>query len=153
MDEGGAVAGAAMLGCAPESGIGDDGIGAVNFFEMEVGESGDQARDVAAGGLHFNRDRDRVLVILNAEDHGQTAVGSGVERLPEFTFAGSAIAERDVGDFVAVELNVFELAVIAFGLGGGVGMLREIASGFGATYGLQNLAPGGRGQREAGASL
>src|ERR1035438_2304255 len=106
MDERRTIAGAAMLGGAPESGIGDDRIGAVYFFEMEVGESGDQARDVAAGGLHFNRDGDGVLVILDAEDHRQTAVGSGIERLPEFAFARGAIAERDVGDFVTVELDI-----------------------------------------------
>ena len=143
VDERGTIAGAAVVGGAPESGVGDDGIGAVNFFEMEIGEAGDQARDVAAGGLHFDRNRDRVLVVLHAEDHGQAAVGGGVQRLPEFAFAGGAVAERDVGDFVALELDVLELAVIAFGFLRGVGMLGEIASGFGASDGLQNLGAGG----------
>ncbi len=143
VDERRTVARAAIVGGAPEGGVGDDGIGAVDFFEMEVGEAGDQARNVAAGGLHFDRNGNRVLVVLHAENYRQAAVGGGVQRLPEFAFAGGAVAERDVGDFVALELDVLELAVIAFGFLRGVGMLGEIAAGFGASDGLQNLGAGG----------
>ena len=40
---------------------------------------------------------------------GSFLIGGGVQRLPEFAFAGGAVAERDVGDFVAVERDVLEL--------------------------------------------
>ena len=39
----GTVAGAAIVGGAVEGGVGHDRIGAVDFFEMEVREAGDQA--------------------------------------------------------------------------------------------------------------
>ena len=110
---------------------------------MKVGEIGDETRDVAAGSLHFDGDRDRVFVVLNAEEDGEAVVGGGVEGLPEFAFAGGAVAEGNVADFVAAELDIFELAVVAGGLGGGVGMAREVASGFGATDGVENLAARG----------
>src|ERR1700674_2813939 len=139
------MAAAAMISRAPESRVGDDGVGAVNLFEMEVGEAGDEARNVAAGGLHFPGNGNRIFVFLHAKNYGQAEVGCGVQRLPEFAFAGGAVSERDVGDFVALELDILELAIIAFGLLGGVGMPGEIAAGFRASDRLQNL--GARGRR------
>ena len=69
----------------------------------ESGEGRDELRDVAAGGLHFDRHRDRVAVVLDDVDDGQVAEAGGVERLPELAFARRAVADRDVGDLVAVE--------------------------------------------------
>src|SRR2546430_7330971 len=133
------MAGAAMVGRAPESCVSDDGVGAVNLLEMEVGKSGDEARNVAAGRLHFDGHGNRIFVVLHAKNYRQTEIGCGVHRLPEFAFAGRAVAERDVGDFVTLELDILELAVIAFGFLGGVRMPGEIAAGFGASDGLPDL--------------
>src|ERR1700758_2300751 len=114
-------------------------IGAVDFLEMEIRETGNQAGDVAPGGLYFYWNRNRVLVVLDHEDDGQLPVGSGVERLPEFPFAGSAIAEGDIGDLVASKADILELAVIPAPLLGGIGMIAQIDSGFRASDRLQNL--------------
>src|SRR6202041_748271 len=90
---------------------------------------------------------DGVAVILHAENHGQLAQSRGVHGLPELALAGGAVAERNVGYFVALERDVFKLAIIQRGLRrdfGRLGALRKIASGLGAAYGLQNLGSGGR---------
>src|SRR5580700_8760199 len=137
------MAAAAMVRRAPEGGVSDDGVGAVNLFEMKVGEAGDEARNIAAGGLHFHGHGNRVFVVLHAKNYRQAEVGCTVQRLPEFALARRAVAERNVGDFVALELDILELAVIAFDFLGGVGMPGEIAAGFGASDGLQNLGAGG----------
>ena len=76
---------------------------------------------------------------------GSRAVGCGVQCLPELTLAGGAIAQRNVGDFVAVEFDVFELPVVARGFFGGVRMRGQVAADFGAANSVQNLRPGGRG--------
>src|SRR6202165_5893657 len=139
------MAAATMVSRAPESGISDDGVGAVNLFEMEVWEAGDEARNIAAGGLYFHGHGNCVFVVLHAKNYRQAEVGCGIQRLPEFAFAGRTVAERDVGDLVALELDILKLAVIAFGFLGGVRMPGEITAGFGASDGLQNLgASGGR---------
>ena len=109
---------------------------------MEVREAGDEARNVAARGLHFDGHGNRISIILHAKNYRQAVVGGGVQRLPEFAFAGGAVAERDVGDFIAPELDILELAVIAVGFLRGLGMPGEIAAGFGASDGLQNLGAG-----------
>src|SRR3984893_4999504 len=137
------MAAASMVSRASESRVSDDGVSAVNLFEMEVGKTGDEARNVAAGVLHFHRHGNRVFVVLHAKNYRQAKGGCGVQRLPEFAFAGSAVAERDVGDLGALELDILELAVIAFGLLSSVGMPGEIAAGFGASDGLQDLGTGG----------
>ena len=59
------------------------------------GNDDDQLRDVAAGGLDFDRDRDRVAVVLDEADERQRVEAGGVQRLPEFAFARRAFAERD----------------------------------------------------------
>ena len=82
---------------------------------MEVREAGDQARNVAARGLHFDGHGNRVSIVLHAKNYRQTQIGRGIQRLPEFAFAGGAVAERDVSDFIAMELDILELAVIALG--------------------------------------
>ena len=142
-----AVPFAAVARSTRECGVAGHGIGAVDFFEMEIGESGDQARNASARSLHFDRHGDRVAVVFHAENYRQLFQSGGVHRLPEFAFAGGAVAERDVGDFIALEADVLELAVVC-GTGGGnvrgLGMAREIASTLGATYGLQNLRSGRR---------
>ena len=126
---------------------------------MKIRKSGNQARDASARGLHFDRHRDRVAVVLHAKNDGQLAQRGGVHRLPELAFARSAVAERDVGDLIALETDVLELAIIGklgwpilrvlcegWGRGSlsGLRMPRKIASAFGASHGLQNLRAGRR---------
>ncbi len=133
------LAGANVIDRGLERCIADDGIGAVDFVEMEVGESLDQLADVAARRAHFHRHRNGVLVIFDQVQHGQLQVRRGVQRLPELAFAGGAIAAGDVNHFVAVELYILELAIIAAGLLRGLRIAIEIASRFGAAHGLQKL--------------
>jgi len=70
-----------------ECGVAGDRIGAVDFFEMEVGESGDQARNVSTCGLHFDRDGDRVAVVFHAENYWELFERGGVHRFPELALA------------------------------------------------------------------
>ncbi len=125
MDKRRPVARAAVIRGALHGSVGDDRVGAVDLLEMEIREPGYQPRNVAAGSLHFDGHGNRVFVVLHAENHGQSPVGSRIQRLPEFAFAGRPVAERDVGDLIALELNILELAVIAIGLLRGLGMLRQ----------------------------
>src|SRR5439155_896925 len=101
-------------------------IGSVHFFKVEIGETRHQTRNAPASGLHFDRHRDRVLVILHHKHKWQLQIGSCVHGLPELAFAGRAIPKRNVGDFVAVELDVFELSIVALDFFGGVRMSSEI---------------------------
>ena len=87
-------------------------IGAIDFFEMKIRKSSDQPRNASSGGLHLDRHGNRVAVILDAEDHRQLAQRRRVHRLPELAFARRAIAQRDVGYFVALKRDVLELAVV-----------------------------------------
>ena len=78
-------------------------VGAVDRVDVQAGKRANQARDVAAGGLHFDRHGDRVAVVLDEEEHRQLLDAGGVERFPELAFARRAFAERDVGDLVGLE--------------------------------------------------
>ena len=51
-----------------------DGVGSIYFLEVEVGEAGDQARDISTSSLHFNRHRDRITIVL--DDKNQREAGS-----------------------------------------------------------------------------
>ena len=111
---------------------------------MEIREPRDQARNVSACGLDFDGDRNGVLVVFNHEDDRQFLVGGGVKGFPEFAFAGGAVAQGNVGDFVAAERDVFEFAVVAFGFLGRVWMVPQVDAGFGAADCLQDLRACGR---------
>ena len=63
----------------------------------------DQPRDVAAGGLHFDRHRNRVAVVFDDDQHRRRALAGRVQRLPELAFAGRAFADRHVDDLVGAE--------------------------------------------------
>ena len=106
------VALAAILRGALECAVTRHRIGAVDFFEMKIRKSRDQPRNAASRRLHFHRHRDRVAVILHAENYRQLVERSRVHRLPEFTFAGGAIAQRNISDFIAVEGHILELAIV-----------------------------------------
>src|SRR5690348_4497497 len=99
MNERRAVSLAAILGGTLKCGVGSHWISAVDLFKMEIRETGHKAGDAASGRLHFDRNRDSVAVVFDAEDYWQAAQRSGVHRLPKLSFTRSAIAERNVGDF------------------------------------------------------
>ena len=75
------------------------------LWTKSPGNDATSLRDVAARRLHFDRHRDRVAVVFDEEDHRQLSEAGGVQRLPELAFAGRAVAERQVGDFVVVEVR------------------------------------------------
>ena len=87
-------------------------IRAVDFLEVEVWKIRNQPRNVAAGSLYLDWNRDRVLVVLNHENHRQLAVRRGVQRLPELAFAGRAVPQRDIGHLIGLEADVLKLAII-----------------------------------------
>ena len=152
VDEGGALAGAAVAGRILEGAQAGLGVGAVDLLEMEVGEVGHQAGDVAAGRVHFDGNADGVAVVFNQEDDGQLLVGGGVEGFPELAFGGGTLADACQRDLIAVELDVVKGAVIpprrriggGIGLLGGLGMVAEVAAGLGAADGVKHLRGSGR---------
>src|SRR5580704_12289055 len=91
VDECRTIAGTAVLRGTPESSISNNRVGAVELFEMEVWEARNQARNISARGLYFDRHGNRVFVVLNAEDNRQATIGGCVQRLPEFALAGCAV--------------------------------------------------------------
>src|SRR5450432_25468 len=147
VEEGWALAGTNVVDGAMQGGKAGDDIGAVELVEMEIREAGDEPGDVAAGGLGFDGDGDGVVVVLHADQEREFHEGRGVHGFPELTLAGGAVAEGDVDDFVAVEGYVLEFAIVAVGFAGGVGKVPEVASGFGAAYGLEDLGSSAGGLR------
>ena len=78
-------------------------ISAVNLLNVEIGETGDEFRDIAARGIHLDRSRDRVAVVFDDEDHRQFEIACGVQRFPPFAFARRAVADRHIDDLIAFE--------------------------------------------------
>src|SRR2546423_4990862 len=66
----------------------------------------------AAWSWTFHRHRDRVAVIFHTENHRQLAQRRGIHCLPEFTFTGGSVAERNVGDLVPLKRNILELPIV-----------------------------------------
>src|SRR5882762_7400788 len=110
-----------MIDGTMEGGEAGNDIGAVEFVEMEIREACNQLGNVAAGGLSFDRDGDGVVIVLHANEERQLHEGGSVHGFPELALTCSAIAERDIDNFVAVEHYILEFAIVAFGLPGGVG--------------------------------
>ncbi len=102
---------------AAHGGIAFQQIGAVALFKVEVGEVGHQRADVATRRLVLDRDRDGVAVVLDHVEQRQLALGSRVQRLPEFALRGGAFSAGDVGDLVGMMLDILELAIIAVHFG------------------------------------
>src|SRR6266511_1562123 len=101
--ERGAAALAAMLCRAQQHVVGGDGVAAVHFLDQQVGEVAHQLRHRAAGRLNLDRHRDRVLVVLDEEQHRQLQVAGGIQGLPELAFAGRAVPRGDVDQLVALD--------------------------------------------------
>ena len=70
MDERRPLPGAAVINGARKCGIGGNRVRAVHFFEVKIGKHFHQPRDVAPGGPHFDRNRNRILVVLNQNSTG-----------------------------------------------------------------------------------
>ena len=146
VDERGPFAGAAVGDGRLEGLHADDGVGAVDFFEMEMGERREKVRDIATGRVDFNGDRDGVAVVFDDEEHGELAIGGDADGFPELALGGCAFADGDVDDLVAVEVDGVELTVVGvFGIAWlcGFRMLREVERSLRTTDGLQALR--GRG--------
>ena len=105
MNEGRTVAFAAIFRRAGKSSIAGDRIGAVDFFKMEIRESGDEARNASACSLNFYGNGDCVTVVFDAEDDREFAESRSVESLPELAFARSAVAEGDISYLVPLKLT------------------------------------------------
>jgi hypothetical protein len=78
-------------------------VGAVAAHHLQVRERFDEARDVAAGRLHFHRDRDRVAIVFDEVQDRHRARARGVQRFPELALAGRAFADREISDLVGME--------------------------------------------------
>ena len=109
-------------------------VGPVTLDDLQIREAGEQPRYVAAGGLHLDRDRDRVLVVLDQEQDGQLEVAGRVERLPELALRGGSVARGAEHDLVVREgpdvVPQFGCAACP-------------ESGFSASHGVQELRPRG----------
>jgi hypothetical protein len=102
VDEGRPLAGAGVGDGFLYRGVARQVVRAVNALNQQPREVRYQPRDVAAGRLCFDGHRDRVAVVFDDDDDRQPAQAGVVERFPELSFAGGAIAEREVGDLVGV---------------------------------------------------
>ncbi len=127
---------AAMGRGARQRRVAPDRVAAVDLLEVEVRVARDEPRDVRARRLHLDRDRDRVAVVLDQVQDRKAEVARRVERFPELALAGRALAERDVGDLVRVELR---------GAVGDLGDQRVAQRRFRAAHGLEALGAGRRG--------
>src|SRR5678815_5487505 len=81
-----------------------EGVGAVATLQIEIRKVLNEPRNVTARGLHLNRNADRIAVVFQQEKHRQFQIAGAVERLPEFSLAGSAVAQRNVDDFVLAKV-------------------------------------------------
>ena len=145
VDEGRAVALAHVSDRLAQGGVAGHGICPIHLGKMEVGEIGDQSRNVRPRSLHFDRNGNGVLIVLDQKQQRQLAVGCGIQGLPEFALAGSSVAAGDVNDLISVKAELLELGVVAGVLLDCVGMTGEIAARLRASHRLQQLRAGGRG--------
>ena len=127
----------------PRHGVADhavavDEVGAIAAEDFEVRERLDQLRDIAAGGLHFDRHRNGVAVVFDQVEHRHVARAGRVQRFPEFAFTRRALADRDIGHLVRMKPL---LAV-----GDGANAFVQHAS-FAGADGLQALRAGGAALR------
>src|ERR1700680_1689069 len=78
-------------------------IAAVNLLDEKIGKSATELGNAAAGGVHFDRNRDGVAVVLDEIDDWQLQVRCSVQGFPEFTFTGRSFACRDEDHLVFLE--------------------------------------------------
>ena len=103
----GAAALAAVFDGFLADGVAFQRIGAVAFRDVQAGKAAHELRNAAAGGLHFHGNGDGVAVVFDQIEERQFFGAGGVERFPEFAFAGGAVAAGNVDDFVGLVCDVF----------------------------------------------
>ena len=102
----GAFAFAAVRGGTLQSRVAGERVGAVTFFDQQVGIVANQFRDAATGGLHFHWNGNGVAVVFNEVENRELLVAGGIQRFVEFALAGGAFAARNIDQFVAVESSL-----------------------------------------------
>ena len=147
VDQRRAFAGAAMFGGAAQRGITFQRLGAVTFFDVEIRIIPHQLGDAAAGSLHFHRHGNGVAVVFDEIENREALGAGGVQRFVKFTFAGGAIAGRNVSDLVGMKGDAGAGRSFAR-LIEGLGEFFEIGRTFRRADGLQELRAGGRRARD-----
>jgi hypothetical protein len=98
-----ALAAAHVVGRLLHHRVAREQIAPVDFENQQIGESGHELRDAAAGGVDLDRDGDRVAVVLDQIDDRELEIARRVERLPELAFTRRAVAGRDDHHLVVLE--------------------------------------------------
>src|SRR6187397_1157399 len=81
-----------MRGGFDHGAVRGDEVGTIDLDSVEVGKSGKNLRDTAAGGLPFHGNRNGVAVVFDKIYDGQLVQTGDVQGLPEFSFAGGSFA-------------------------------------------------------------
>src|SRR6185437_15808432 len=89
-----------IIGGLGQHAVRSDEVRSIHFHAEEIRKALEQTRDIAARGLTFDRNRNRVAVILNKNQQRQLVEASDVHGLPELTFTRSAFASGYQGDFI-----------------------------------------------------
>src|SRR5438876_7383373 len=104
MNEGRALASAAIRYCSPHYSQRVARAGAVASLQVKIGKVFDQPGNIAAGSLHLDGHADRVAVIFQQEEHRELEIAGRVESFPKLTFAGRSISKRNVDHFVFLKV-------------------------------------------------
>ena len=78
---------------------------AIHANHFEMWKRLHQSRNITARGVVFGRARNRVSVVLDDADDRKLLGADRVHEFPELSFAGRAVADRHVGDFVWLRLR------------------------------------------------
>src|SRR6266496_5541565 len=86
-------------------------VSSITLCDVEIGKILHQARKITTGSLHLHGHADRITVVLQQKQHRQFEIAGSIKRFPEFSFATSAIAERNVHHLILVKVAdaMFEL--------------------------------------------
>src|SRR6266481_4136916 len=144
VDQGGAAAFADVTNGFLADGVAFEGVGAIAFGDVQVGEVSHEFRNATAGGLDFDGNGDGVTVVFDEIEERKFLGAGGVKRFPEFAFAGCAVAGGDVDDFFGIVIERFAEGSF-LGLCEGIRMMTVIESGFGCSDGLHELRAGAGG--------
>ncbi len=125
-------------------GVAFEGVGAIAFGDVQVGKVSNEFRNAAACGLDFDGNGDGVTVVFDEIEERKFLGASGVERFPEFAFAGGAVAAGDVDNFFGVVIERFAEGSFPR-LGKGFRVMAVIKSRFGCADRLYELRAGAGG--------
>ena len=136
MDESGALAAPAPGGGLAEDAEARERVAAVDLAHEEMGERADEPRDASPRGLHLDRHRDGIAVVLDQVEDGELPAAGDVEALPELAFRRRPVPGRAVDDLVGGEWGRRRARNVA---------RPEVEAGLGAADRLQELGAGRRG--------